>query len=241
MNIIRTDSESEFDSLAADLILCQMRTKPDSVIGLSTGRTTHNMHRIVCECFKSDPFDISGITFFAIDEITGVPETNLWACKAKLKREIIDELGIAEGQFVTLPVNPDKIEDIASEFYALIKDRGGIDLIILGLGENGHLGFNQPGTPTYSRIRLSTMDSDLELRIKDDCGFDDSTRLGGITIGIADIMEARKLILAVKGSNKAEILPKVIKGPITESVPASILQTHPNCTVLVDAEAMGKM
>lgn len=239
MDIIKTLTEEEFDSIAAEIILAQMRTKPDSVIGLSTGRTTGNMHRLVSERFNAAPFDVSGLTFFGIDEVTGIPQTNHWACRAKLKKEIIDNLGLRDDQFLILPTNPGDIAQEAEKFYSQICRRGGIDLIILGLGENGHLGFNQPGTPFGSRIMLSTMDSDLERRIRTDIGLDESSSIGGITIGIADIMEARKLVLAVKGSNKAGILDKVINGPVSESVPASILQEHHDCTVLADALALG--
>lgn len=238
MDIIKTLTEAEFDSMAAEIILAQMKTKPASVIGLSTGRTTGNMHRLVSERFRANPFDVSGQTFFGIDEVTGIPQTNHWACRAKLKKEIIDNLGLRDEQFLILPTNPGDIGQEAEKFYSEICRRGGIDLIILGLGENGHLGFNQPGTPFNSRIMLSTMDCDLERRIRTDIGLDDSAKIGGVTIGLADIMEARRLILAVKGANKREILNQVINGPVTESVPASILQNHPDCTVLADSLAL---
>ena len=237
MQIIRKDSERAFDEAAAEMILDQMKSCPDSVIALSTGRTTGNMHRLVSEGFRNDPFDISGLTFLAIDEVTGIPDTNPWACRAKLQKEIIGNIGVGCSNFLTLPTECDDIEATGRVFAAELSHRGGIDLLILGLGENGHLGFNQPGTPFDSRIRLSTMDSDLERRIKEDCGLDDSAKLGGITLGIADLMAARKIVLVVKGSSKKAILGKVINGPVTEEVPASILQTHPDCTVLTDDKA----
>lgn len=236
MDVLKMHSEEEFDRAAAEIIFNQMREKPDSVIGLSTGRTTGNMHRIVSEMFRDAPFDISGITFFCIDEVTGISPSNPWACKAKLKNEIIDNLGVRDGQFLTLPCEPGDIAEEAHAFYSEISGRGGIDLIILGLGENGHLGFNQPGTSFDSRIHVSSMDAGLEERIRTDCGIDDSVALGGITLGLADIMDARRLVLAVKGAAKKDILSKVIGGPVSESVPASILQRHPDCTVLIDGE-----
>lgn len=236
MNILKTHSEEAFDKAAAEIILKQMRDKPDSVIGLSTGRTTGNMHRIVSGIFRDSPFDISGITFFCIDEVTGITPSNPWACKDKLKKEIIDDLGIRDKQFLTLPCAPGDITEAARDFYSEMTRRGGADLIILGLGENGHLGFNQPGTSFESRIHFSSMDEGLEKRIRTDCGIDDSVMLGGITLGLADIMDARKLVLAVKGTAKRDILYKVIGGPVSEYVPASILQRHPDCTVLTDIE-----
>lgn len=237
MKLSIVSSEAVFDLSAAELILSRMKTNPRDVIGLSTGRTTGSMHRIVSETYSKNPFDVSGLTFLGIDEVTGIPRSNPWACYAKLKAELIGNLDIPDENFLMLPSSPSDIDEIASNFSAELHKRGGIGLLVLGLGENGHLGFNQPGTPFDSRIHLSVMDDGLERRIREDCGIDDSVKLGGITLGIADIMEARKILLVVKGSNKADILEKVVNGPVTESVPASILQTHPDCIVLADEDA----
>ena len=234
MYIRTTLSEADFDHSAAELILTQMKSNPRSVIGLSTGRTTGAMHRILAELWKSDPFDISGITFFEIDEVTGIPASNPWACCTKLRAEVLDALGVTEQQFLTFPTKSDDQEAAGRRFVAELERRGGADLIILGLGENGHLGFNQPGTPFDSRMHLSTMDDDLERRIREDCGMDPSVKLGGITLGLSELMSARRLVLAVKGASKAGILEKVVKGPVTEDIPASILQKHEDCMVLTD-------
>lgn len=238
MKIIRTADADSFDRAAAEIILNQMRGKPDSVIALSTGRTTARMHALVSEAFKASPFDSARLTFLGLDEVTGIADTNPWACKAKLKREIIDALNLPESNILMLPTEVEDLGKLSEDFLSELNARGGIDLMILGLGENGHIGFNQPGTPFDSSIRLSTMDADLERRIKEDCGIDDSVQLGGITLGIKDIMAAGKIVLAVKGASKAGIVEKVVKGPVTEQVPASILQTHPDCVLLGDEAAL---
>lgn len=238
MRIIRKSDENSFDKAAADIILEQMQSKADSVIALSTGRTTARMHALVCEAFGTAPFDTSNITVLGLDEVTGIPDTNPWACKAKLKREIVDFLAVQESNFLMLPAEVKDLKSTTEYFLNEIELRGGIDLMILGLGENGHIGFNQPGTPFDSSIHLSTMDSGLERRIKEDCGLDDDVKLGGITLGIKEIMAAKKIVLAVKGDSKAEIVSKVVNGAILEQVPASILQRHPDCTLLGDADAL---
>lgn len=229
------------DRVAADIILGQMRSKADSVIALSTGRTTAGMHNLVSEDFKSSPFDTSRMTFLGLDEVTGIEDTNPWACKAKLKREIIDNLALPESGFLILPTAVGDLQKVAQEFLSELDSRGGIDLMILGLGENGHIGFNQPGTPFDSSIHLSTMDSDLECRIKADCRFDDSVKLGGITLGIKEIMASKKIIMVVKGALKADIVEKTVNGPVSEQVPASILQTHSDCIILGDEDALSSI
>ena len=154
-----------------------------------------------------------------------------------LRREIIGPLGLGESQFLMLPTASDDFPGACFAFREELARRGGVDLLVLGLGENGHLGFNQPGSPFDGRARLSEMDPALEARIRRETDTPDDVFLGGVTLGIADIMEARSLLLAAKGPAKAEIVHAMLKGPVTEAVPASILQRHPHCDFLFDTQA----
>lgn len=240
MNIICTRDEASFDNTMSEILIGQIRSRKDGVIGLSTGRTTGNLHRITAKKFQNGDFEVGDTTFFGIDEVTGIERENPWACYAKLRYEMLDALGVDDSHFLMFPTKSDDFAAECIKFTSELEKRGGADLIILGLGENGHLGFNQPGSDFEGGARLSTMDDDLQRRIREDCGLPESTVLGGVTIGIKDIMKAKKLILAVKGSSKTEILKKVIYGPVTEDVPASILQTHPDCTVVMDKAAAGE-
>lgn len=240
MKIICTRDEASFDSTMSEILISQITSKKDGVIGLSTGRTTGNLHRITARTFVEKGFEIGETTFFALDEVTGIDRENPWACYTKLKNEMLDALGVDDDHFLAFPTKSDDFEGECKKLTSEIEKRGGADLIILGLGENGHLGFNQPGSDFEGGACVSTMDDDLQRRIKEDCGLPESAVLGGVTLGIKDIMSAKKLILAVKGSSKAAILKKVMYGPVTNDVPASILQTHPDCTVVVDKAAAGE-
>jgi glucosamine-6-phosphate deaminase len=230
-------TETEFDEKASWYIIGQICGKPNSVIGLSTGRTTGNMHRLVVKQYKQQPFNVSRITFFGLDEVMNVPQEYAGACYTMLKTEIIDGLGIDDRHFLMLPTKSDNWERDCQRFRQELQRRGGIDLLILGLGENGHLGFNQPGTPFESEAWTSRMNPELEQRIRHETQTPADVSLGGVTLGIKDIMHARKIVLVAKGKNKAEMVKQMLLGPITTDIPASVIQLHPNCDILLDADA----
>lgn len=234
MRITITRNEAEFDRTAAWRIIAEILNKPTSVIGLSTGRTTRNIHYIVSDIYKQYPFDVSGITLFGLDEVTNVPREYAGACYTMLKTELMDNLGIREENFIMPPSLSDDFGKECIVFQETLKERGGIDLQILGLGENGHLGFNQPGTPFESETWVSKMDEMLEARIRKETCTPQEKELGGLTLGIRNIMQARKIVLVAKGTSKAEIVKKMITGPVTTDIPASVLQLHPNCEFLLD-------
>jgi glucosamine-6-phosphate deaminase len=233
LKITIAKTEEEFDRLAAWRIIGEMLNNPKAVIGLSTGQTTKNMHAIVSELYKLHPFDVSGITLFGLDELTNVPREYAGACYTMIKDQIAQALGIREGNFIMPPTLSDDFGKECIIFQKALENRGGIDLQILGLGTNGHLGFNQPGTPFEREIWVSKMDEALEARVRKETGITEK-ELGGLTLGIKNIMHSRKILLVAKGDSKAEIVKQMLQGPITTDIPASILQLHPNCELLLD-------
>lgn len=237
LKITIAKDEKEFDRIAAWRIIGEMLANPRAVIGLSTGQTTKNMHFLVSEIYKKNPFSVSNITLFGLDEVTNVPREYAGACYTMLKDQIVDSLGIKEENFIIPPTKSDNFNIECLKFQTALAERGGVDLQILGLGTNGHLGFNQPGTPFESEAWVSKMDEVLEARIRKETNTPDDKELGGITLGIKNIMQSRKIVLVAKGKSKAEIVKKMLQGPITTDVPASILQLHPNCEFLLDTES----
>ncbi len=231
------NSKEEFDRLAALRAVEQIMRKPTSVIALSTGRTTLNVHKQIVDWCKTHPIDISRVTFVGVDEVTGVDRDYSGACYAMLKSEIVDPLGIDDRHFLMLPTRSHDFNADIAAFSRRLCDLGGIDLLFLGIGENGHLGFNQPGTPFGSTIRLSNMDEQLEARIRRETATPAGTPLGGITLGLKDMMHARRIVLLAKGDNKASIVSRAIAAPVAESLPATILQLHPCCEYLLDSHA----
>ncbi len=237
MKIRIEKTESEFDLAAAWCITARMLTQPECVIGLSTGRTTGNMHRLAARIHSEFPFDVSRVTVAGLDEVAGVPPGFSGSCREMLRTEIAEELGIEERNFLMLPVSSDDYARDCRLFTGEIERRGGLSLLMLGVGENGHLGFNQPGSPFDSVCRLSRMHPELESRLREESGLPDDRPMGGVTLGIADIMKAERIVLVAKGENKAVIVKRLLEGPVTEDVPASVLQLHPDCEVLLDAAA----
>jgi glucosamine-6-phosphate deaminase len=241
LHITVMKDEAAFDNAAAWRIIAAMLSKPRAVIGLSTGQTTKNMHRIVSEIFARQPFDVSGITLFNVDELTNLPRSYAGCCYTMIKEQIAGPLGIPEENFIMPPTMSGDFPAESRRFQQALEDRGGIDLQMLGLGANGHIGINQPGTPFGSETWVSPMDPIFEARVRRETGVPPEHELGGLTLGIRTIMHARKIVLIAKGGHKAEMVERMLAGPVTEAVPASVLQLHPNCEFLLDAAAAGNI
>ncbi|HWZ02680.1 MAG TPA: 6-phosphogluconolactonase [Mucilaginibacter sp.] len=237
MKITITKSEEEFDITAAWRIIAQMLEKRNAVIGLSTGQTTIGMHRIVSGIYKKYPFDVSGITLFNVDELTNLPREYAGSCYTMILNQIAGPLGISEENFIMPPTLSDDFVAESLLFEKRLAECGGADLQMLGIGSNGHIGINQPGTPFESETWVSPMDPDFEARVRRETQVPPDTILGGLTRGIKNIMHTRKLILIAKGAHKAEIIEQAILGPVSIDIPASVVQLHPNCEILLDAAA----
>ncbi|MDE6042589.1 MAG: glucosamine-6-phosphate deaminase [Muribaculaceae bacterium] len=237
MKITVAATREEFDTTVARRITDRICRCPRSVIGLSTGRTTGNIHREVCRIHSQLNFDVTRVTFFGLDEVTGVDREYSGACYKMLKTEIIDGLGIPSENFLMLPTRSADFAAECRRFTDELDARGGIDLLVLGLGENGHLGFNQPGAALNGTACTASMDSRLEERIRRETGSAPDAPLGGVTLGIRDIMHARRLVLAANGSHKAETVRQMLCGPVSPELPASVLQLHPDCEFILDSEA----
>jgi glucosamine-6-phosphate deaminase len=237
LHVTITKDAAEFDTLAAWRIITAMLSNPRAVIGLSTGQTTKNMHRIVSEIFAKHPFDVSGITLFNVDELTNLPRSYAGCCYTMIKEQIAGPLGIPDENFIMPPTMSDDFQRESRRFQETLEARGGIDLQMLGLGANGHIGINQPGTSFGSETWVSPMDAVFEARVRRETGVAPDYPLGGLTLGIRTIMHVRRIVLIAKGAQKAGVVEKMLLGPITEDIPASVLQLHPNCEFLLDADA----
>ncbi|WP_336772092.1 6-phosphogluconolactonase [Paenibacillus sp. MMO-58] len=237
MKITIEKDERAFDIAAAWRIVTQMLKKPEAVIGLSTGQTTGGMHAVVSELYEKYPFDVSRVTIFNVDELTNLDRSYSGSCYSMIYEQLFKNLGIPDENFIMPPTMSDDFERECRLFEDALASRGGVDLQMLGIGFNGHVGINQPGTPFESTTWVSPMDPIFEARVRKETGVGPEHPLGGLTLGIKNIMHTRHLILVAKGKHKADIIEQALFGPVNSDMPASIVQLHPNCEVLLDADA----
>ena len=237
MIVTIASSVADFDRMAGWKITTQMLLKPDSVIGLSTGATTEGMHGVVADIYKRHPFDTSRVTLFGVDEFALVPRDFPGTCANDLHRQIVHPLQMPRENFVIPDFCAQDMPAECAKFETELMRRGGVDLQMLGIGQDGHMGMNLPGTPFDTDTRFTPLSGELETRIRRLNNYPAPAPLCGITLGIRTIMNIRCIVLVAKGSHKADIIRQALLGPITPQVPASVLQLHPNCTFLLDAEA----
>jgi glucosamine-6-phosphate deaminase len=198
---------------AADLVTDALRLKSDLVIGLPAGNTPTGMY----EELVQRNLDFSDVKSFNVDEYVGLDEKDPRSFRAYMERVFFKHVNVARPH-IHFP--DDHYEDT-------IRAAGGIDLLILGIGRNGHIAFNEPGSHFESRTRIVDLAPETAGPVR-----------RGITMGVATILDAKRILLLVSGASKREILKRAIEGPIDEAVPASSLQSHSDVTVIVDAAAI---
>lgn len=241
MRLLIAPSLQDFYQQSAWMIARQIIERPASVVGFATGRTTTGIHEALADIYRTYRFNTSCMTAFGMDEITGVPRTYFGACYDMLLHQVVEPLEIPMENYLMPPTCAQDMRAECGKFSCALAARGGIDFQELGIGENGHMGFNQPGTPFDSTIMLGEMDERLNQRIHHETGIPMEEHLGGITLGIKDIMQARHIMLCANGVNKMDIVEEALFGPVTTKVPTSILQLHPNVDVILDPEAGRKV
>lgn len=238
MKIIRAKDYNDMSRKAANIISAQVIMKPNAVLGLATGGTPVGTYKQLIEWYNKGDIDFSEVTTINLDEYRGLPRTHEQSYWYFMHDNFFNHVNVPESRIhVPDGANPDD-KAACAEYDAIIKSSGGIDLQLLGIGTDGHIGFNEPG----QAFELQTHCVDLtESTIKSNQRFfgeDENVPSQAYTIGIKTIMQARKVLMVVNGANKAEIVKKALFGPVTPEVPASILQMHPDFTLVGDEEAL---
>jgi glucosamine-6-phosphate deaminase len=241
MKVIRAKNFDEMSQIAGDIFAAQVNEDKHSVLGLATGGTVVNVYAVLAEEYAKGNLDFSHIQTVNLDEYAGLDPTHPQSYRYYMEDNFFKKVNLkSENTHLPLGLAQD-LEEECHRYEDLIKSLGGIDLQLLGLGKNGHIGFNEPG-PTFEK---DTHYVELEegTRIANARFFDRLEDVPGkaITMGIGSIMGAKKIVLCVSGSEKAEILKAVLEGPITPFVPGSILQIHPDLTVVADEDALAML
>ncbi|HID56766.1 TPA: glucosamine-6-phosphate deaminase [Candidatus Poribacteria bacterium] len=240
--LIRKDYE-EMSKTAAQIVASLVRKKPNCVLGLATGSTPIGMYKELIRMHREEHLDFSGVVTFNLDEYYGLPPTHPESYRYFMNENLFNHINIKlENTHVpdgTVPLGD--IEEYCRNYEKMIEDAGGIDLQVLGIGRDGHIAFNEPGSSLASRTRLIALDE--QTRIDNSRFFDslDEVPRAAITMGVGTILEARMCLLLASGEKKAEVVAKAIEGPVTNQITASALQLHPNTIVVLDEGAASKL
>ncbi|MCU1507022.1 MAG: glucosamine-6-phosphate deaminase [Microbacteriaceae bacterium] len=234
--IVVLDSATEAGELAADVILELVARRRDAVLGLATGSTPLPIY----QALASRHADLAAVRGFALDEYVGLPASHPESYRSVITREVVVPLGLTP-ELVRVPGDRGPIETAGADYERAIVDAGGVDLQILGIGTDGHIGFNEPGSSFESLTRVKTLTQQTR---EDNARFFDSiddVPVNCITQGLGTIRRARHLVLLAFGEAKAAAIAAAVEGPVTASAPGSAIQLHPHVTVLVDGPAASRL
>lgn len=241
MEIIILSSPAEVGRVAASKIAQIITRKPDAVVGLATGSSPLAIYAELAKRVSAGELDTSAVRGFALDEYVGIPEGHPESYASVIRREVVEPLRM-NPNLVHLPDGrAADIEAACIAYDTAIREAGGVDIQILGIGSNGHIGFNEPTSSFASRTRIKT----LAPRTRADNArfFDnpDEVPTHCLTQGLGTIMDARQLVLVAQGENKASAIAAAVEGPVSSICPGSILQFHQHATVIVDEAAAANL
>ncbi|WP_342319894.1 glucosamine-6-phosphate deaminase [Corynebacterium mayonis] len=235
MDIRIYSSKDEIAVAAADLIAPHAR--PGAVLGLATGSTPNPTYTELTNRYRRAELSFRGCSAFLLDEYLGLAPTHEQSYYQTIRREFTSHIDIDDHLVYSLPGDASDPQHAAAQYEAAIREAGGIDIQILGIGSNGHIAFNEPTGSLTSRTRVVQLTAQT---IRDNARFfDDPADVPrfALTQGLGTIMEARRILLIATGTAKAEAVRDLIEGPVRAMVPASVLQMHNEVTVLVDEPA----
>lgn len=241
MEVIVKDDFEQMSRLAAEMVAELIREKPRCVLGLATGSTPVGTYKELIRMHKEEGLDFSQVVTFNLDEYVGLPPTHDQSYRYFMNDNLFDHINIPkENTFVPDGMAAD-IRLGCALYEETILEYGGIDLQILGIGGNGHIAFNEPGSSLASRTRVKTLTSET---IADNSRFFDSVDdvpKYAITTGIGTIMDAEEIIILANKESKADAVAAAVEGPVTAMCPASVLQLHPAVIAIVDKAAAAKL
>lgn len=240
MKFIVTKDYDEMSKVGAQMVIEQIRQKSTSVLGLATGSTPEGMYKLLIEAYKNG-LDFSKVTTFNLDEYYGLKPDHPQSYRYFMDKHLFNHINIDKNN-IHIPSGVSTDIDRECENYdRSIMEAGGIDLQILGIGRNGHIGFNEPDTTLKVNTHVTRLTQDT---IDANSRFFNSINevpTSAITMGMGTIMKSKKIVLLASGSSKAPAISKISQSYIDMKVPASLLQLHPNVVVILDRDAASMM
>jgi glucosamine-6-phosphate deaminase len=234
--VVIVESPESAGELAASLIAKLVTADPEAVLGLATGSTPLHTWRAL----QRRSLDMSRVRGFALDEYVGLPQGHPESYRSVIMRDVVEPLGL-DPERVRVPADIGPLELAGESYERAITEAGGVDLQVLGIGSTGHIGFNEPGSSFASLTRVKTLARQTRI---------DNARFFGslaevpthcVTQGLGTIMRARQLVLIACGDEKAEVVAGAVEGPLTASLPGSLIQLHPRVTVILDEAAATRL
>lgn len=236
IKVVRVKNKEEISKKAFEIMHELVTSNPKAVLGLATGSSPVGLYELMIRDHKENGTSYKDVTTFNLDEYVGLPKDHPESYYSFMHRNLFDGLDVKE-ENIHIPSSEGDLEERCDEYNEALSKQT-IDLQILGIGSNGHIGFNEPDTPFDSVTHIVDLN---ESTIKDNARFfdDDISKVPtqAITMGISNVMAAKKIILIANGENKANAIRATVMGPVDEKVPASVLQNHPDVVIIIDEEA----
>lgn len=236
MKFIKADNYEKLSRHAANLISAQVISKPKCVLGLATGSSPLGTYKLLIEWYNKGDLDFSGVTSVNLDEYVGLNSSNNQSYRYFMDNNLFNHINIDKSKTFVPNGCAENLEIEGENYDNRIISLGGIDLQLLGIGLDGHIGFNEPADCFIKNTHVVDLH---ESTIKANARFfknEDEVPKKAITMGMASIMQAKKIVLIANGEAKREIIEKAFFGPITPHIPASILQIHPDVTVIYNTD-----
>jgi glucosamine-6-phosphate deaminase len=241
MEVVIAAGADEAGELAGGAIAALVYRKPGAVLGLATGTSPLAAYRDLADRRTAGGLSLAGVRAFLLDEYVGLPAGHPQSYRSFIARELEARVDFGPGAIAGPDVHADDLLAACDAYEAAIRDAGGVDLQLLGIGTDGHIGFNEPASSLASRTRIKTLTDQTR---RDNARFFaslDEVPRHVVTQGVGTILEARHLVLLAFGRTKANAVAEAVEGPVTAMVPASALQLHPHATVLIDAAAASRL
>lgn len=237
MRIIQCLSKEEAIEAVASILSDKLSSHPASVVGLATGRTMEPVYEKLAHFCVDRKIDLSKSFFFMLDEYVGLPEGHPSSFKYYVQTHILKPLSLKESQVSFPPANK---ENGANHYEQSLKESGGVDLQLLGIGQNGHVGFNEPGSKKNSRTRIVKLTQETKKANMDQFA-DGKVPAEAMSMGISTILESKNLLMLATGKSKADAVKYLLNHHDDPSCPATFLKDHPHFTLVLDPEAASKI
>jgi glucosamine-6-phosphate deaminase len=236
MEVVIVPDGKAMGELAASAITELLTRKPHALLGVATGSSPLPIYDALVERVQAGRLDASRCRICQLDEYAGLPSGHPQSYHTTVQQEVVERLGLPEDSFFGPDGSAEDLTRACADYERALQEAGGVDLQILGIGTDGHIGFNEPCSSLASRTRIKTL---TEQTRSDNARFfgDEEVPWHVITQGIGTILEARHLILVATGAAKAHAIALAVEGPLSSAVPASALQLHPHATVILDEAA----